>query len=111
RFQLCLGIAGGAEADAQTISYMKSRIPENTAEAAFGIGRMQMPILAESVLQGGNAGVGLEDNLYLKKAQLARNEQRVDKEVGIIQSLGADVMSPADAREFLNLRNPHGKAD
>lgn len=106
-FQFCLGIPWGADADAETISYMKSRIPENATWAAFGIGRMQMPIVAESVLQGGNARVGLEDNLYLKKGQLATNEQLVDKAVGIIQSLGSDIMSPADAREYLNLRNPH----
>jgi uncharacterized protein (DUF849 family) len=55
--------------------------------------------------------VGLEDNLYLKKGQLATNEQLVDKALGIIQALGSDVMSPAAAREYLNLRNPHGKAE
>lgn len=110
-FQFCLGIPWGAEADAETVAYMKSRIPENTPWAAFGIGRMQMPMVAESVLQGGNARVGLEDNLYLKKGQLGTNEQLVDKAVGIIQSLGSDVMSPADARELLNLRNPHERGE
>lgn len=110
-FQFCLGIPWGAEADAETIAYMQSRIPENTPWAAFGIGRMQMPMVAQSVLQGGNARVGLEDNLYLKKGQLGTNEQLTDKAVGIIQSLGSDVMSPADAREFLNLRNPHERGE
>ncbi|GAB3048786.1 beta-keto acid cleavage family enzyme [Virgibacillus ainsalahensis] len=110
-YQFCLGIPWGADADAETISYMKSRIPENADWAAFGIGRMQMPIVAESVLQGGNARVGLEDNLYLKKGQLATNEQLVDKAVGIVQSLGADIMSPAEARKHLNLRNPNGKVE
>ncbi|HLR69741.1 BKACE family enzyme [Virgibacillus alimentarius] len=110
-YQFCLGIPWGADADAETIAYMKTRIPENANWAAFGIGRMQMPMVAESVLQGGNARVGLEDNLYLKKGQLATNEQLVDKAVGIIQSLGADIMSPADAREFLNLQNPNRKAE
>lgn len=102
-FQFCLGIPWGADADAETVAYMKSRIPENAHWAAFGIGRMQMPMVAESVLQGGNARVGLEDNLYLKKGTLATNEQLVDKAVGIIQGLGADIMSPADARELLKL--------
>ncbi|GAA0591754.1 3-keto-5-aminohexanoate cleavage protein [Virgibacillus siamensis] len=108
-FQFCLGIPWGAAADAETLSYMKSRIPENGRWAAFGIGRMQMPIVAESVLQGGNVRVGLEDNLYLKKGQLATNEQLVDKALGIVQSLGSDIMSPAEARDLLNLRNPNGK--
>lgn len=108
-FQFCLGIPWGADADAETLAYMRTRISENATWAAFGIGRMQMPMVAESVLQGGNVRVGLEDNLYLKKGTLATNEQLVDKAVGIIQSLGSDVMSPAKAREFLNLKDPNGK--
>ncbi|KAB7706511.1 3-keto-5-aminohexanoate cleavage protein [Bacillus aerolatus] len=109
-FQFCLGIPWGAAADAETIAYMKNRIPENGHWAAFGIGQMQMPIVAHSVLQGGNVRVGLEDNLYLKKGTLATNEQLVDKAVNIVQSLGSEIMSPQDAREKLNLKNPHGKA-
>lgn len=110
-FQFCLGIPWGADVDAETLAYMKSRVSENATWAAFGIGRMQMPVVAESVLQGGNVRVGLEDNLYLKKGQLATNEQLVDKAVGIVQSLGSDIMSPAEARDFLNLRNPNGGND
>ncbi|UOQ95331.1 3-keto-5-aminohexanoate cleavage protein [Halobacillus shinanisalinarum] len=108
-FQFCLGIPWGAAADAETIAYMKSRIPENARWAAFGIGRMQMPIVAQSALQGGNIRVGLEDNIYLKKGVLASNEQLVDRAVGIVQNLGSDIMTPAEARETLDLRNPHGK--
>ncbi|WP_158737140.1 3-keto-5-aminohexanoate cleavage protein [Alteribacillus sp. YIM 98480] len=105
-FQFCLGIPWGAAADAETISYMKQRIPEDSNWAAFGIGAMQMPIAAESVLQGGNVRVGLEDNLYLKKGVLATNEQLTDKAVNIVQSLGANVLTPQEAREKLKLRKP-----
>ncbi|KPH78758.1 MULTISPECIES: 3-keto-5-aminohexanoate cleavage protein [Bacillaceae] len=108
-FQFCLGIPWGAAADAETLSYMKSRIPDNAKWAAFGIGRMQMPIAMESLLQGGNIRVGLEDNLYLEKGKLATNEQLVDKAVGMVQALGSDIMTPTEAREHLNLRNPYGK--
>ncbi|MBY7142420.1 3-keto-5-aminohexanoate cleavage protein [Virgibacillus sp. NKC19-3] len=105
-YQFCLGIPWGAAADAETLSYMKSRIPNNGKWAAFGIGRMQMPIVAESVLQGGHIRVGLEDNLYLKKGQLATNEQLVDKAVGIVQAFGSDMMTPQEARQELHLRAP-----
>ncbi|GIO22219.1 3-keto-5-aminohexanoate cleavage protein [Oceanobacillus sp. J11TS1] len=110
-FQFCLGIPWGAAADAETMAYMKNRIPENAKWAAFGIGRMQMPIVEESIRQGGNIRVGLEDNLYLKKGQLATNEQLVDKAIGTVHSFGSDVMTPAEARKHLNLRNPYGKED
>ncbi|WP_085993368.1 3-keto-5-aminohexanoate cleavage protein [Oceanobacillus senegalensis] len=108
-FQFCLGIPWGADADAETVSYMKSRIPENASWAAFGIGRKQIPMAMESLLQGGNIRVGLEDNLYLKKGQLATNEQLVDKAVQMVHSLGSDIMTPAEARKHLGLRNPYGK--
>lgn len=108
-YQFCLGIPWGAYADAETVSYMKSRIPENATWAAFGIGRMQMPMAMESLLQGGNIRVGLEDNLYLKKGQLATNEQLVDRAVQMVHGLGSDIMTPAEARKHLGLRNPYGK--
>ncbi|SDQ10518.1 3-keto-5-aminohexanoate cleavage protein [Virgibacillus salinus] len=110
-FQFCLGIPWGADADAETLAYMKSRVADNASWAAFGIGRMQMPMVAESVLQGGNVRVGLEDNIYLKKGTLATNEQLVDKAIGIVHSLGSEIMTPHDAREFLKLRKHDGKAD
>lgn len=105
-FQFCLGIPWGAAADAETLAYMKSRVPAGSKWAGFGIGRMQMPMAAQAVMQGGNVRVGLEDNLYLKKGQLATNEQLVDKAGGIIQSLGSDIMTPREARAELNLATP-----
>lgn len=105
-FQFCLGIPWGAAADAETIAYMKSIIPENGRWASFGIGRMQIPIVAESILQGGNIRVGLEDNLYLEKGKFATNEQLVDKAAGLVETLGSDIMTPAEARKELNLLTP-----
>ncbi|KGP71401.1 3-keto-5-aminohexanoate cleavage protein [Pontibacillus yanchengensis] len=107
-FQFCLGIPWGAEADAETMMYMKNRLPENAHWSAFGIGRMQMPVAAQSALLGGNVRVGLEDNMYLSKGVLASNEQLVDKAVTMLAGHGMEPMTPQEAREYLNLRNPHG---
>ncbi|WP_040226588.1 3-keto-5-aminohexanoate cleavage protein [Bhargavaea cecembensis] len=107
-FQFCLGIPWGAEADEETIQYMKNRIPENAHWSAFGIGRMQMPILEQTAKLGGNVRVGLEDNLYLEKGVLARNEQLVDKAVTLLQASNIEVMTPAEARSHFNLMNPYG---
>ncbi|MBP1083127.1 uncharacterized protein (DUF849 family) [Bacillus capparidis] len=106
-FQFCMGIPWGAEADAETILYMKNRIPENAHWSAFGIGRMQMPIATQSAMLGGNIRVGLEDNIYLKKGVPARNDQLVDKAVQMLHGNGLDVLTPQEAREQFNLRNPH----
>ncbi len=106
-FQFCLGIPWGAEADAETMLYMKNRLPDNANWSAFGIGRMQMPIAAQAALMGGNVRVGLEDNIYLKKGVMAKNEQLVDKAAGMLHGNGIDIMTPQEAREQFNLRNPY----
>ncbi|SFJ87248.1 Uncharacterized conserved protein, DUF849 family [Halobacillus dabanensis] len=107
-FQFCLGIPWGAAADAETMIYMKNRIPENAHWSAFGIGRMQMPMASQAAMLGGNVRVGLEDNIYLSKGVVAKNEQLVDKAVTMLSGLDLEPMTPQEARQYLNLRNPHG---
>ena len=109
-FQFCLGIPWGAEADAETILYMRNRLPKNAHWSAFGIGRMQMPIVTQAAILGGNVRVGLEDNLYLHKGVLARNDQLVEKAIQILSSNSIGVLTPQEAREKFGLRNP-GKGD
>ncbi|SDJ33904.1 3-keto-5-aminohexanoate cleavage protein [Natribacillus halophilus] len=103
-YQFCLGIPWGAAADAETITYMRDRIVEGVSWSAFGIGRMQLPMVAQTALLGGNVRVGLEDNLYLDKGVLGTNAQLVDKAVGILQGLSIEPMTPQETRESLNLR-------
>lgn len=102
-FQLCLGIPWAAEANTETMLTMRNMLPDGANWAAFGIGRMQMPMVAQSVLLGGNVRVGLEDNLFLRKGVYATNAQLVEKAVGIIESLGARVLSPSEAREKMGV--------
>ncbi|HEU5141419.1 MAG TPA: 3-keto-5-aminohexanoate cleavage protein [Bacillales bacterium] len=106
-FQLCLGIPWGAEADTETMLVMRNKLPENAHWAAFGIGRLQMPMAAQSILLGGHVRVGLEDNLYLKKGVLASNAQLVERATDLMEKLGAQPMEPHEARRHLGLRDPH----
>lgn len=103
-FQLCLGIPWGAGADTRSLAAMVEQLPANANWAAFGIGRMQMPMVAQAVLLGGNVRVGLEDNLYLDKGVFATNAQLVDRAATLIGLLGAGVATPAATRERLGLR-------
>ncbi|WP_019529436.1 3-keto-5-aminohexanoate cleavage protein [Dasania marina] len=102
-FQICLGLTWGAGADSESMIAMKNALPANTNWAGFGIGRMEMPMVAQAVLLGGNVRVGLEDNIYLDRGVLASNEQLVQRAVEIIERLGARVVGPAEAREKLGL--------
>jgi uncharacterized protein (DUF849 family) len=103
-FQLCMGVPFGAEADPRAVLAMRDLLPPGSRFAAFGIGRMQMPMVAQAVLLGGNARVGLEDNLYLDRGVLATNGQLVARACEIVRLLGGRVVGPAEARERLGLR-------
>jgi uncharacterized protein (DUF849 family) len=102
-FQLCLGIRYGAPATTEAMQAMRAALPPGVLWSAFGVGRMQMPMVAQAVLLGGNVRVGLEDNLYLEKGVPASNAQLVERAVAIVQMLGAHVQSAAEARQQLKL--------
>ena len=103
-FQICLGIPWGADQSVDTMKVMKDALPPGSVWAGFGISRMQMPLAAAAVAMGGNVRVGLEDNLYLSRGVLATNAELVERAVGIIERMGARVVTPAEAREKLGLR-------
>ncbi len=103
-FQMVLGVPWGAPATTETLAAMKSQLPPNTNWAAFGVGRWEFPMVAQSILLGGHVRVGLEDNLYIEKGvQAESNAQLVEKAVKIVRLLGADVATPAEARAMLGL--------
>ncbi len=103
-FQLCLGIPWGAPADTTTMKAMVDNLPASATWAAFGIGRMQMPMAAQAVLLGGHVRVGLEDNLWLDKGVPASNGSLVERVIKLIECMGARPMSPAAGRVKMGLK-------
>ncbi|MDJ1015557.1 MAG: 3-keto-5-aminohexanoate cleavage protein [Paracoccaceae bacterium] len=101
--QLCMGVPWGAPDDLNTFMAMVNNVPDDWTFSAFSLGRSQMAYAAAAVLAGGHVRVGLEDNLWLGKGQLATNEQLVARAVGIIEGLGARIMGPEEVREKLGL--------
>lgn len=104
-YQFVLGVKWGAPADSRTVLYMKELLPPDALWGALGIGRMQMPVLAQTALLGTNVRVGLEDNLYLSKGVFATNGQLVERASGIVESLGYELATTAEARLILGLRS------
>jgi uncharacterized protein (DUF849 family) len=102
-FQLCLGIKYGAPASSEAMQAMRDALPPGSPWSAFGLGRMQMPMVAQAVLLGGNVRVGLEDNLYLGRGVPATNFQLVERARAIIELLGVGVLTASQTRERLGL--------
>ena len=103
-FQFCLGVPWGAPATPESMQAMKSMLPAGANWSAFGVGAQQFPMAALAIVLGGHVRVGLEDNLYMAKGELAKgNGPLVERAARIIRDLGAEVATPADARRILGL--------
>ncbi len=102
--QLCMGIAYGAPDDPLTLIALVNQLPPGAVFSAFSIGRNQIPYAAMAALAGGNARVGLEDNLFLDRGVFASNGQLVERAASILTNMGARVLTPQEAREKLKLR-------
>jgi uncharacterized protein (DUF849 family) len=102
-FQICMGIRWGFDWTPETLHYAKSIIPTGSPWAAFAIGRMEFPMLAQAWLLGGHVRVGLEDNIYLNKGELAvSNTVLVERAVRILREFGIETMTAAEARAELS---------
>ncbi|MFN4274600.1 MAG: 3-keto-5-aminohexanoate cleavage protein [Aliihoeflea sp.] len=101
--QLCMGVPWGSPDDIATFMALVNNLPQGWIFSAFSIGRNQLPYAALAVLAGGNIRVGLEDNLWLGKGQLATNAQLVERAVQTAEGMGCRIIGPDEVREKLKL--------
>jgi uncharacterized protein (DUF849 family) len=103
-WQFAMGIKYGWAATPEALDYARRQLPPGAVWSAFGISKMQMPIVAQSWIYGGHVRVGLEDNIYLEKGVLAKtNTELVTKAVRIVKDLGGQIANYQEAREIFNL--------
>ena len=106
--QAVLGVLGGMGADVDNLAHVVHTADKLFGDdyqlSAFGVGRHQVDILTATVRAGGHVRVGLEDSLYLEKGRLAAsNAEQVERAVGLVRELGAEVATPDEARAMLGL--------
>ncbi|HZH27757.1 MAG TPA: 3-keto-5-aminohexanoate cleavage protein [Azospirillaceae bacterium] len=107
--QTIFGILGGIGPDIDNVLHMR-----RTADRLFGdqyqwsvlaAGRHQMPLCTMAAIMGGNVRVGLEDSLFIGKGKLAAtNAEQVAKIRRILEELGHEIATPAEARRILALK-------
>ncbi|MEG3143147.1 3-keto-5-aminohexanoate cleavage protein [Sphingomonas sp. RT2P30] len=107
--QTVFGLLGGIGSHPDEVMHMKRTADrlfgDNYRWSVLGAGRSQMPIAAMAAAMGGNVRVGLEDSLWLGAGRLAEtNAAQVTQVRKIIEGLGLEVATPAEARVILELK-------
>ncbi|MCK9380117.1 MAG: 3-keto-5-aminohexanoate cleavage protein [Sulfuritalea sp.] len=88
----------------QRIMNYVNMLPSQSLFSTLGVGTAQLPATLTSILLGGNARVGFEDNIFYSKGVLASsNAQLVERLVRCIHDLGLEVASPDEARAMLGV--------
>lgn len=106
--QFVLGILGGIPATLENLIFLVETARKQIGDFQFSVcaaGRAQFPMCTGSLLMGGHARVGLEDNLYLEKGVLAKGSaEQVAKIIRIGRELGVEPATPDEARQILGLK-------
>lgn len=79
-------------------------LPPGSIWNISAIGPAQLAGTTQAMLWGGHVRVGLEDNLYYARGEMATNEQLVARTVRIASELQLDIATPGEAREMLGLK-------
>jgi 3-keto-5-aminohexanoate cleavage enzyme len=109
-FQFCLGVRGGAPCRADVITTMRQQLPTNSEWSVLGVGRSQLPSALIALVEGGHVRTGLEDNIYVRKGELAEsNAQLVERIVGLAHEVGRAVASVTEARKLLGMTDCRGQ--
>ena len=107
--QFVFGVLGGMAAEPETLTLLKRTADRMFADSyqfsVLAAGRAQIAMATMSAAMGGHVRVGLEDNLYIAKGQLAHsNAQQVTLIREIVERLGRTVATPDEARQILHLK-------
>src|SRR3954451_9867023 len=105
QFSFVMGVRGGMPGDPALLPMLRSMLPAAAVWQAIGIGRTQLPLSLAALALGGNVRVGFEDNVYIRRGELAEsNAQFVRRAVAMVHTAGRAVATPDDVRTRLEAR-------
>jgi len=102
-FDFVMGSRGSQPATARLLLFLAESIPAEATWTVAGLGRWQLPMGVLAIGMGGHVRVGLEDNLYYRRGELATNEQLVARMARIAVEAERPVATPQVARQILGL--------
>ena len=93
-------------ATVEQVEHMRRRLPEGAPWSVCAIGSAQLPLNAYCILAGGHVRTGLEDNLWYRRGERARNGMLVERAMRIAAELDRPVATPDQVREILGISAP-----
>ncbi len=101
-----LGVPGGMTGELRNLQMLVEKLPAGQAWTTAGIGRYQLPLTSCAIAMGGHVRVGIEDNIYFRKGEMAKsNAQFVERVTRIAKELERPVATIKQAREILGLKD------
>lgn len=94
---------GGMAYSSDLLTAMVGMLPPESIFCVSAVGTAQLPATTQAILLGGHVRVGLEDNFYLSKGVLASNLGLVERQVRILNELGCEPATTAEARDMIGL--------
>ena len=111
-FTLVMGVKWGIPATVENLLFMKQKLPTEAEWSVLGVGRTQDLMVAMGILLGGHIRVGFEDNIYIKKGILAKNNAEfVDRAAELSTRMGREVVTPSEARTILKIQQFNTKTN
>ena len=109
--QFVTGILGGIGANPDELIHLKQTSDrlfgtENYVWSVIGAGYpAEFNLAAMAMIMGGNARVGMEDNIFIEKGVLCKsNAELVEKAVKLAKLLGREIATPDEARKILGTK-------
>ena len=108
--QFVLGVLGGLGNSPEDLMAMKATAdrlfgPDGYRWSVIGVGYpAEINLAAMAMIMGGHVRVGLEDNLFKRRGDLATNAELVEKAVRLATELDREVAMPDEARALLGLK-------
>jgi 3-keto-5-aminohexanoate cleavage enzyme len=103
-FDFVMGLKGAIPATIENLVHLTRSIPAGSTWTVAGIGPAQLVMNTHAILMGGHARIGLEDNIYFRKGELAPNERFVERLVKLAAGFGRGVATPDEARQIMHLK-------
>jgi 3-keto-5-aminohexanoate cleavage enzyme len=104
-FVMGMTYQGAVEATPKHLYSLIDFLPQDAIFNVTAVGSAQVPLTTMAMILGGCVRVGLEDNLYYRKGELAKsNAQLVARAVRIARELNKEPATPEEARAILGLK-------